>query len=193
MKTKSYHHGDLEKALIDAGLSKAKDSGARNIGVNLLAKEVDVSPMAIYRHFNSGEGLKACISQAAREELARRMLKAIAREVKVKERFQAMGRAYIRFALDEPGLFAVAFVSCEEEPKREDSPSAWQVFQDGILELCSAGLIAESELEQVSAFAWSTVHGYASLAGGTDPKRPKATEKIINQVLDRVWAGIIWR
>jgi AcrR family transcriptional regulator len=190
MKSK-YHHGDLEEALLAAGMREAKNTGTRNLGVNSLAKEVKVSPMAVYRHFSNGESLRAGISQQAREEMARRMLKAVAMQTGVKERFHAVGRTYIEFALSEPGLFAVAFVACDEGPKREDSPSAWLVFQDSILDLCNAGLIETSEVEQVGAFAWASVHGFATLAGGNDPKRPTASKKLIDDLLDRIWAGIV--
>ncbi|MCX6485554.1 MAG: TetR/AcrR family transcriptional regulator [Rhodoluna sp.] len=191
MKTKKYHHGDLEKALLGAGMREAKNSGTKNLGVNSLAKEVNVSPMAVYRHFSNGESLRAGISQQAREEMARRMLNAVALETGVKERFHAVGKIYIEFALNEPGLFAVAFVACEEGPKREDSPSAWLVFQDSILDLCNAGLIETNEVEQVAAFAWAAVHGFATLAGGNDPKRPKSSDEGINNLLDRIWSGIL--
>jgi AcrR family transcriptional regulator len=191
MKTKKYHHGDLEEALLGAGMREAKTSGTKNLGVNSLAKEVNVSPMAVYRHFSNGESLRAGISQQAREEMARRMLNAVALETGVKERFHAVGKTYIEFALNEPGLFAVAFVACEEGPKREDSPSAWLVFQDSILDLCNAGLIETNEVEQVAAFAWASVHGFATLAGGNDPKRPKSSDEAITNLLDRVWSGIL--
>ena len=182
---KKYHHGNLEEALLTAGLQEAKARGPRNLGVNFLAKAVKVSPTAVYRHFLSGESLRASISQQAREELARQMLKAIATKTDVKKTFQAVGRAYINFALNEPGLFAVAFVACEEGPQREDSPSAWMVLQDSILDICNAKLIEESEVEQVASFAWATVHGFATLAGGSDPRRPKTNEKTISDLLDR--------
>ena len=188
---KKYHHGNLEEALLTAGLQEAKARGPRNLGVNFLAKAVKVSPTAVYRHFLSGESLRASISQQAREELARQMLKAIANQTDVKKKFQAVGRAYINFALNEPGLFAVAFVACEEGPQREDSPSAWMVLQDSILDICNAKLIEASEVEQVASFAWATVHGFATLAGGSDPRRPKTNEKTISDLLDRTWSGII--
>jgi AcrR family transcriptional regulator len=190
-KAKKYHHGDLEGALLGAGIREAKITGTKNLGVNSLAKEVNVSPMAVYRHFTNGESLRASISQQAREEMAKRMLEAIARESGVRERFQAVGRAYIDFALKEPGLFAVAFVACEGAPKREDNPSAWLVFQGSILDLCNAGLIKSNEVEQVGAFAWASVHGFATLASGNDPMRPKANEEVIANLLDRIWSGIV--
>jgi AcrR family transcriptional regulator len=191
MKTQKYHHGNLEAALLEAGIREARISGSRNLGVNFLAKDVKVSPMAVYRHFSSGEGLKASISQQAREEMARQMLQAIELQTGVKDRFQAVGRSYIEFALNEPGLFSVAFVSCDEPPKREDSPSAWLVFQDSILDLCNSGLISAGEVECVGAFAWSAVHGYATLASGNDPMRPDTNEDVISDLLERIWIGIV--
>jgi AcrR family transcriptional regulator len=191
MKTQKYHHGNLEAALLEAGVRVARISGSKNLGVNALAKEVSVSPMAVYRHFSNGEGLKASSSQQAREELARRMIEAISHETSVKARFEATGRTYIQFALNEPGLFSVAFVACEAPPKREDSPSAWMVFQDSILDLCNEGLIQAAEVRQVTDFAWAAVHGYANLAGGSDPMRPKAEPEIIDGLLERIWFGIV--
>jgi AcrR family transcriptional regulator len=191
VKSKTYHHGNLEEALLIAGLREARATGLKHLGINALAKEVQVSPMAVYRHFSNAESLKASVSQLAREELAKRMLKAISSETGVKNRFQAVGRTYIQFALNEPGLFSVAFVACEEGPSREDSPSAWGVFQDSILDLCADGLINASEVESVAAFTWAAVHGYAMLASGNNPMRPKTNEKVITDLLDRIWSGII--
>ena len=191
VKAKMYHHGNLEQALLEAGVREARTTGSRNLGVNFLAKKVDVSPMAVYRHFTNAENLRARISQQAREELARRMVTAIGAESDVRNRFQAVGRTYIRFALDEPGLFAAAFVACDESPNREDNPSAWLVFHNSIVELCDAGIIAQPEVEQVASFAWAAVHGYATLAGGSDPMRPKSDETVIANLLDRIWSGIV--
>ena len=42
-----------------------------------------------------------------------------------------------------------------------------------------------------AAFAWSVVHGYATLVAGNDPKRPKSNERIVADLLDRVWVGIV--
>jgi AcrR family transcriptional regulator len=190
MNKKTYHHGNLEEALLTVGMKEAKASGSRNLGVTHLAKLVDVSPMAVYRHFPSGENLKAAISQQAREQLARQMFEAVSQEKDVKRRFMAPGREYIRFGLEEPGLFAVAFIDCDASPKREDNPSARAMLHDAILDLCNEGLVRPEELEAVANFAWSIVHGFTMLAGGTDPFRPEAKPSIIENVLERSWLGV---
>jgi AcrR family transcriptional regulator len=190
MKKKSYHHGNLEEALLKVGMKEAKATGSRNLGVTHLAKLVDVTPMAIYRHFPSGENLKAAISQQAREELARRMASAVAKETDVKKRFMATGREYIRFGLEEPGLFSVAFLDCSELPSREDNPSARGILHDTILDLCNEGLVQPKEVQAVAHFAWSIVHGFTMLAGSEDPYRPSARPGDIEDVLERAWLGV---
>ena len=190
MKKKTYHHGNLEAALLTVGMKEAKASGSRNLGVTHLAKLVDVSPMAVYRHFPSGENLKAAISQQAREELARRMTRAVAKETDVKRKFMATGREYIRVGLAEPGLFSVAFLDCSELPNREDNPSARGILHDAILDLCNEGLVEPKEVQAVAHFAWSIVHGFTMLAGSEDPYRPSARPVDVEEVLERAWLGV---
>ncbi len=190
MNKKTYHHGNLEEALLTVGMKEAKASGFRNLGVTHLAKLVGVTPMAVYRHFPSGENLKAAISQQAREELARRMLEALENEEDVKRKFMATGREYIRFGLEEPGLFAVAFIECDASPQREDNPSARAILHDAILDLCNKGLVKPAELESVANFAWSIVHGFTMLASGNDPFRPEISPSVIENLLERSWLGV---
>lgn len=190
IKKTSYHHGNLEEALLNVGLREARSKGSQNLGLTHLAKLVNVSPMAVYRHFESGESLKASISQKAREELARRMIAAVEKENDVKSRFLAIGRTYIEFGLAEPGLFSVAFIDCAEQPKNHDEPSSSQIFEDAILDLCNEGLINTSDVQGVAAFAWSLVHGFAILAGGAEPNHLNATKVSIEELLQRAWTGI---
>ena len=190
MKKKSYHHGNLEEALLKVGMKESRASGSRNLGVTHLAKLVGVTPMAVYRHFPSGENLKAAISQQAREELARRMASAVAQETDLKRRFMATGRAYIEFGLGEPGLLSVAFLDCQELPPREDNPSARDILHDAILDLCNEGLIQAKDVEAIAHFAWSVVHGFTLLASSADPFRPGSNSAEIEEILERAWLGV---
>lgn len=189
-KKTSYHHGNLEDALLSAGIKEARATGIRNLGVTHLANLVNVSPMAVYRHFPNGESLKAGISQQAREELARHMLKALGNERDIKKRFLTIGRAYIEFGIKEPGLYSVAFLDCDAEPNHEDNPSSWLIFQDSILDLCNDGLIDHTEIEHVAAFAWSLVHGYVTLVNSSLILSPKSEKTLIDEMLERSWIAI---
>jgi AcrR family transcriptional regulator len=172
-------------------MKEARASGARNLGVTYLAKKVRVSPMAVYRHFPSGESLKSSISQRAREELGRRMQEAVDQEIDVKRRFMATGRAYINFALQEPGLFSVAFVDCEALPSREDNPSAEKILKDAILDLCNEGYVKTSDVQDIANFAWSVVHGFALLVSEKVESKPSSDKRSIESLLEKAWKGIV--
>ena len=105
-----YHHGDLRRALVEAATALAEQGGTDGVVLREAARRVGVSPSAAYRHFPSRDGLLAAVGSAARERLVRRMLAASPGAPDLV--FRATGLAYIEFALDEPGLFEVAFRPC---------------------------------------------------------------------------------
>ena len=113
MTRDSYHHGDLRNALVLGGVELARGGGVGAVVLTKLARSVGVSPAAAYRHFSGGhDELLDAVGEAARAELADRMqagLDAVpgSRDpvVLAMRRFRATGRAYIDFALAEPGLF----------------------------------------------------------------------------------------
>ena len=73
MAIATYHHGDLANAVITAGLRRVRQSGLEAVSGRELAGAAGVAPSAIYRHFADKDQLRAAISQAAREQLARAM------------------------------------------------------------------------------------------------------------------------
>ena len=77
---------------------------------------VGVVPNAAYRHFADRDELLATVSTAAMRELAARMAAGVARvrgkhgdAGAARRRLRAIGRAYLEFAREEPGLFTTAF------------------------------------------------------------------------------------
>ena len=77
---------------------------------------VGVVPNAAYRHFADRDELLAAVAAAAMRELAARMAADVARvrgkygdPAPARRRLRAIGRAYLEFARQEPGLFTTAF------------------------------------------------------------------------------------
>ncbi len=190
-----YHHGDLRRALVDAATELAAAGGADGVALREAARQVGVSPSAAYRHFPSREGLLAQVGSEARESLARRMLAAIEEASAVEsaapaiDRFRSTGRAYIEFALDEPGLFEVAFRPCPPDVYVPDDPSPYVLLSDALDALQAAGLLAIPR-SGAEAFAWIAVHGAAVLLG---ERLLPATERetIIDGTLDMVSHGLL--
>ena len=189
----SYHHGALHQAILDAAIEEARTSGPDGVQVRALAKTVGVSPSAVYRHVPSIDALLAEVAQASRERLAVRLVDGRdcgtggkSRESKALNRFRAIGRAYIEFALAEPHLFDTAFTPTSAGPTRPDDPSPWDVLVAGVRELADAGVLPAGKADQAALIAWSGVHGVASILVRQAAVGPLGTDDAIETVLDGI-------
>ena len=157
---------------------------------------VGVVPNAAYRHFADRDDLLAAVCTAAMRVLARRMAAGVGRvrgkrgdPAAAVRRFRAIGRAYLAFAREEPGLFATAFAVPRQHgydaPGGETGPDPMPLDQlRAVLdELADAGVLSRQRRAGIEYPIWSTVHGLAVLAG-QGPLRdvPDATRHHIEEV-----------
>jgi AcrR family transcriptional regulator len=184
---RAYHHGDLRRALVEAATELASAGGVDGVVLREAARQVGVSPSAAYRHVASREGLLAAVGAAARQRLAARMLAADAGGPA--DHFRATGRAYIEFALDEPGLFEVAFRPCPPELYLPEDPSPYHVLSAALDALEAAGALAVPRAGAEEP-AWAAVHGAAVLLGERMIPPPERT-RVIEATLAMVGDGLL--
>ena len=193
MDPRPYHHGALREALLDAGLAAARAGGPGVLGLRELAKSLGVSPTAAYRHFPSLDHLVAAVSQRAREQLGGEMLAALADAgVEAPDaasaawlRLRAVGRAYVAFALREPGLFEIAFTPCVG-PDHPDNPSAWSILRGVFDDLHAAGAIDDRRHAEGPLIAWSAVHGLSTILVRQIQPHPVDEAQAIESIVDAV-------
>lgn len=184
----AYHHGDLHKALSAAGAELAREGGPEAVVLREAARRVGVSPTAAYRHFANHADLLGEVKEQAQTALADAMRAALDRAdestpavdagLRARGRLLAIGRGYVNFALDQPGLFRTAFHRLEHtgaarpEQDRDLGPGlddlgfaarSYRLLGDILDELLAAGLIAPDRRPGAEAAAWAGVHGLASL------------------------------
>ncbi|WP_437839936.1 TetR/AcrR family transcriptional regulator [Sorangium sp. So ce1153] len=102
---RGYHHGDLKRALVDAGLALLEESGVDAVRVREAARRVGVSPAAPFRHFPSREDFLREVALAGVERFELASAAEIAAATSPLLRFRAHGLASVRFALEHPALF----------------------------------------------------------------------------------------
>ena len=83
---------------------------------------------------------------------------------------RAVGRAYLRFALDESGLFRTAFATPEDlglgpNPARagESGLNPFELLSLALDKFVAAGLLPAERRPGAEFLAWSAVHGFAML------------------------------
>jgi len=188
----TYHHGDLRRALVAEGLALARGGGPEAVTLREVARRLDVSPTAIYRHYPDRETLLGAVACEARQELATGMLAAMGR-IEAPDaagvaigHLRAIGRVYLDVGRDEPMLLATAFAPVAPPPGIVDDPSPWQVLNDALDELVATGAMPAGRRPGAEVVAWAIVHGYTLLqtshALETVPAVPFDEEDLLDSV-----------
>jgi AcrR family transcriptional regulator len=174
----SYHHGDLRRALLEAGTELAREGGPGKVVLREATRRVGVSANAAYRHFaDRGALLDAVvgIAQSRAADVMSTTIEAAGSGMppadRARERFRAVGVGYLRFAMVEPGLFRTAF-AVPVDLSRSGSPDSagacgrtpFQLLADALDDLAEVGALPAAERPGAELLAWSAVHGLAMLA-----------------------------
>ena len=169
-KGRDYHHGDLRSSAIAAGREMIKKGGINALGLRKVAERLQVSPAALYRHFEDAEALQAEICAEVRQELgecmqsARDLIpKSRSESLNARLRFRALGHAYLDFANRKKKLFESAFLFRLHNQNHEMDGLAWNLLNESLDELRSAGELVAKTDEEACMLAWSAVHGLATL------------------------------
>src|SRR5437762_12770911 len=109
---RSYHHGNLKEALLQAALSLIAEKGPAGFTFAEAARSAGVSPAAPYRHFRDRDELLASIAQRGFEQFEALLLAAWddGRPDTVTA-FERVGKAYLAFARNEPAFYSAMFES----------------------------------------------------------------------------------
>ena len=182
-KKRSYHHGDLRASLVAAGLDLLKKRTVDDLSLREVARSVDVSAAAVYRHFSDKEALLNALGEEGRVMLAEAQRKAMAASGGGQKGFDATGLAYVRFALANPSLFRLMIKSqLPDTPSEADTPTenvAIQELRSNVAAILPKNATARQR-QLRAILAWSIVHGIAMLVlDGRLPHDEKMIEAVI--------------
>jgi AcrR family transcriptional regulator len=201
-----YHHGDLRNALIHAAVELAREGGPAAIVLREAARRVGVSPTAAYRYFDALPELADAVARVAMASMAKTMEAELARCTPTGDPAQdaqnnllAVGRGYVRFALDEPGLFSTAN-NCPEGLESTASGvgdlglSPADLLQQALAGLVAVGLVDPAGLDVAATVAWAGAHGLSTLLLGPMSGVPAGDRQgLIDACLSLVGRGIMTR
>ncbi len=161
-----YHHGDLRAALIEEGLEQLSQRPADEVSLREIARNVGVSATAVYRHFPDKAALLAALCIIGDEKLSAAFRTAMEKAADARSAFDAMGRAYVHFALQNPSLFRLMMANSGPEktmaPEPDGSGDAFSMLLETLRNLLPADAPPELLLAR-RLQAWSMVHGLAML------------------------------
>src|SRR5215469_925914 len=193
--------GAVRDGLVAAGLELARAGGPEAVVLREATRMVGVVPNAAYRHFADRDELLAAVCGASMRELADRMAAGVASVPgaygdpdAAQSRLGEIGRAYLDFAQEEPGLFATALAVPQQHAYDAQAGGDGQdrtplgQLRAALDELVAAGVVDQRRRVGLEYPIWSTVHGLAVLTG-EGPLRA-VPEDIRRQLEERTFAFI---
>jgi AcrR family transcriptional regulator len=174
----TYRHGDLRRALLDAGIALAREGGPAAVVLREATRQAGVAPNAAYRHFANHQALFDAVRAHALGALAQAIEREWRKALRVREPaaqaralLRAVGTGYLGFAQAETGLFRTAFVFGQHEVQVPPDPARTAAMGLNPFELLGAaldamvatGVLPAERRPQAEYLAWSAVHGMALL------------------------------
>jgi AcrR family transcriptional regulator len=153
-----YHHGDLRAVILAEAARLIAERGADAVSLRQLAREAGVSHAAPAHHFTDRRGLFTALAAEGFRLLAAGLTEA-------RPEFIDAALAYVRFAIDHPGHYAVMFDRSLIDP---DDPELVAAQATAGAELArGVGTLADPHANTDPAAArlaaWSLVHGFSML------------------------------
>ena len=171
---KSYHHGDLKPALIEAGLQILAEEGLEGLSMRAIAARVGVSHTAPKNHFDGLHGLLAAIAAEGFRRHAAEMRKGVTQAPSGLPQLANACEGYVRFARENPALFRLMFSPRFNEKAGEELVAAGRASY-GVLKDVAAGLewpkpgperSTQDETLRTEIMLWAFVHAWRRSRAG---------------------------
>lgn len=174
---------NLREDLIAAAEKRLQQGGLATVSLRKLAADTGVTTMATYHHFANKEALLLQIAVNGFHELARLMSEASDSATSPEDAVTRIMRAYIRFALEKPGIYELMFG--REIQGKQLIPEYKKAASDAFYIMASAvkSHLDDSEhdvdVDAVGVSFWGTLHGLVCLVNdGTILYRSQTSEKV---------------
>lgn len=168
-RKKTYHHGDLKNALIQAGVEILAKDGVGGLSLRKVASRAGVSHAAPYAHFADKQALIAAISTEGFRQLYGRVNDVVEKyKRQPSKQLTEAAWTYFQFALEDPDRFKVMFSGILEKEKNYpefvvESQRNFQQVKMIVEANQAAGTLRGGDTDLIALSAWGIVHGFIVL------------------------------
>ena len=191
-----YHHGNLRRALIDQAVATIDKLGVEALTLRAVGEALGVSRTALYRHFSSKQALVAAVAREGFRTLRLALREAWESHGRGQAGFEAMGAAYLQFAVAHPSHYRVMFgrfvESCERDAELvEEAKAAFQALVDALVDQQREGRVRQDDPVLLARFVWALTHGIAMLVIDGQLRDADASGTTLNRyAAERIRAAI---
>jgi AcrR family transcriptional regulator len=189
-----YHHGNLREALLVAGERALETTGAANLSLRELAREVGVSHAAPRRHFSDRQALLDALALNGFQQLGVALDAALADAgPDFPARILALARAYVAFATTRPALVELMFASKHQagsppelaEAADRAFAAALAVIADGQ----DTGEVIGGDPERLAKIAFALLQGLVALVNNNLLDDHLSPDELLDEAVERMLLG----
>lgn len=190
----------LKEACVQAARDVIAERGVENLSMRDVARKLDVSHQAPYRHFASRDHLLA--------EIMRRCFVDFARHLDERPRsgdagtdLEAMGHAYLDYARSKPLEYRLMFGTPWPEPAQHPellrhALHAFDMLRDGLRRMQGGDPGRHAQADRQAMFIWSALHGMASITQADVMQHlrlaPGVKRSLREDMMARIGLGLRW-
>jgi AcrR family transcriptional regulator len=154
-----------------------EDEGRAAVTLRELGRRAGLSRSAAYRHFEGKEGLLTAVAAQGLRVLGEQLVAARDAAPDPASQLEAMGVSYLRFARENPELYALIFSrdigGAGEAELSEAVAGASELFVATVAAGIEQGRLPAGDPSQLAAALLAATHGAADLAGAGHLEREK--------------------
>lgn len=157
----------LKEACVQAAREVIAEHGVESLSMRDVARKLDISHQAPYRHFESRDHLLAEIMRRCFADFAQH-LDERPRTGQPEQDLEAMGHAYLDYARQKPLEYRLMFGTPWPEPAQhpalvQHAVHAFNLLRDSLRAMHGNAPEQHAQADRQAMFIWSTLHGMASI------------------------------
>ncbi|MDP5116864.1 MAG: TetR/AcrR family transcriptional regulator [Burkholderiaceae bacterium] len=157
---------ELKEACVQAARDVIAEQGVEGLSMRDVARRLDISHQAPYRHFPSRDYLLAEIMRRCFEDFANFL--DVSAKNHLDDELRGMGDAYMSYAAQKPLEYRLMFGTPWPEPAAhpelvKHAVHAFDVLRQNLLKKNGHQKNAKKQAELEAMFIWSALHGLATI------------------------------
>lgn len=187
---------ELRQAILNAAGELLLERGYEGFSMRRLAARIGYSATTLYLYFENKDDLLFTLLDEGYWQFGERLAQAADSTDDPLERLARIGRAYIRFGLENPVHYQLMFMRRSDylwtrmSEREHDRVDSLQVLQGAVRSALQAGVVKPAPAEVYDLSLWSMVHGVVALFIAAPPFPPEVVEQVSEQALQSMLLGI---